>query len=191
MKSPLWIVLSLAASSAAWAQSNAGLASNSPFLPPASDNAPVAEATPLELRGILSMGGRTSFNIYDPATKSSSWVGLNESGQPYTVKNFDAATERVTVEYQGRSLALVLQRPKIVAAPVTAAPAGPPSKTPTPMPAAVLNPTPADEARRLEAVAAEVRRRRALRQQAAQMQAQQQQQGEAPPATPPPPAQQE
>lgn len=36
----------------------------------------------------------------------------------------------------------------------------------------VTNPTPADEARRLEAVAAEVRRRRALRQAAAQNQGQ-------------------
>jgi hypothetical protein len=34
--------------------------------------------------------------------------------------------------------------------------------------AVVLNPTPADEARRLDAVAAEVQRRRALRDQAAQ-----------------------
>lgn len=38
----------------------------------------------------------------------------------------------------------------------------------------VANPTPADEARRLEAVAAEVRRRRALRQAAQQQQQQQQ-----------------
>jgi hypothetical protein len=36
----------------------------------------------------------------------------------------------------------------------------------------VTNPTPADEARRLEAVAAEVRRRRAMRQAAAQNQGQ-------------------
>lgn len=188
MKLPLPLLLLLATGSVASAQSSSTLASNSPFLPPNTTSAPAAEATPLELRGILTMGGKTSFNIYDPATKASSWVGLNEPGHPYTVTDFDVGTERVTVDYQGRAVALVLQRPKIVSAPVavTAAPGvpGAVATQPTPMPAPVLNPTPADEARRLEAVAAEVRRRRALRQQAAQMQAQQQN-GQAPQ---PPPA---
>ena len=187
MKLSLPLLLLCATGPVAWAQTSASLAGNSPFLPPAGESAPAAEATPIELRGILTMGGKTSFNIYDPATKSSAWVGVNESGHPFTVTDFDASAERATVNYQGRAIALVLQRPKIVAAPImaapTAAPGAPVATTPVPMPAPVLNPTPADEARRLEAVAAEVRRRRALRQQAAQMQAQQQ--AGQPPAQPP------
>ncbi|QYM79228.1 hypothetical protein K0B96_01020 [Horticoccus luteus] len=164
MKSLLGLTLLVLGASIAGAQPDPGLAENSPFLPPNSAAAPTAEATPLELRGILTMGSKSSFNLYDPATKTSEWVGLNEQGQKFTVTNFDAGNDRVTVNYQGRVLTLTLQQPKIVAAPVVQ---GPPSQTPTPMPAAVLNPTSTDEARRMEAVAAEVRRRRALRLQAA------------------------
>lgn len=163
MKFSLGLSLLLLGAPLLRAQPAPGLAANSPFLPPNTAATAAAEATPLELRGILTMGRKSSFNLYDPATKASEWVGLNEAGQKFTVTNFEPGADRVTVNYQGRVLTLTLQQPKIVAAPVGQ---GPPSATPVAMPPAVLNPTSADEARRMEAVAAEVRRRRALRLQA-------------------------
>ena len=67
------------------------------------------------------------------------------------------------------------------AAPPQAMPAPPPNVAPAVMQSVVLNPTPADEQRRLEAVASEVARRRAMREQATQQIGQ----GGAPPNLPP------
>jgi hypothetical protein len=70
------------------------------------------------------------------------------------------------VEYQGRTLRLVLKAAKVASAgPVMGVVAGNPSAVTQ---SVVLNPTPADEQRRLDAVAAEVRRRRQEREKAAQ-----------------------
>ena len=85
------------------------------------------------------------------------------------VKSFDATNETVTVQHGGRTLNLAMRASKVASSGQATAP--PPMSAPTGMPTAVtqsvvLNPTPADEQRRLEAVAAEVRRRRALREQA-------------------------
>ncbi|HVU23522.1 MAG TPA: hypothetical protein VHE13_05300 [Opitutus sp.] len=165
----------------------------SPFLPAAGSQA--AEETPdapIELRGVVTNDGTTMFSIYDTARKSSDWVGLNESGHPYTVRNYDEAHDTVTVDFQGRSLTLALHTAKVAAAPVTlpATPAGmvipPPSQQPPGGPA-VLHPTPADEKRRLEAIAAEVNRRRMLRQQALQASRRAQEQAQQTGRPPPPP----
>jgi hypothetical protein len=96
-------------------------------------------------------------------------VGLNEKGYDFVVKAQDtrADSDSVTVFTQGRTLHLSLRSAKVASAMAAAAPA--PAAAPTPITqTVVVNPTPADEARRLEAVAAEVQRRRQLREQAQQ-----------------------
>lgn len=171
------------------------LGAPSPFLPPAAatDAAAPTQDAPLELRGIMSSGGTTMFSLYDPTHHSSAWVRQNDTGREFVVRNYDDARDVVTVEYQGRTLTLALKTAKVASAPVMPFPQpvmGPPAPagvTP-PQPIGgpvVLNPTPADEQRRLEAIAAEVNRRRMIRQQA--LQAQRQNAGQNQPGTPPPP----
>lgn len=149
--------------------------STSPFLPPAAVNAPTvatAADTALELRGIMAAGDQQMFSIYDAAKKMSSWTRLNDTSRDFVVRTFDAARDTVTVDYQGRTLTLTLHTAKVISAPNVApqvAAATPPGAAPQPIGGpVVLNPTPADEQRRLEAIAAEVNRRRMIRQQAIQ-----------------------
>lgn len=144
----------------------------SPFLPPAAaaEAAPTADAT-LELRGIMAAGDSYMFSIYDSTSKSSAWSRLNEPGHPFVVKSHDESRDSVTVEHQGRTLTLALRTAKVAAAPIhqpqPAQAPGPNAPQPIGGPV-VLNPSPADEQRRLEAIAAEVNRRRMIRQQALQ-----------------------
>jgi len=149
----------------------AHVGTDSPFLPAAADGGPGKAAdAPLELRGVLNMGGETRFNIVDASTKKGTWVALNQPGD-FRVVSYEKSgdTDTVTVEQGGRSLRLELLRPK------TGKAAPPPAKTPGaaaaqqgPVTPVVLNPTPADNARALEDTIAEVRRRRLLRQQQGQ-----------------------
>lgn len=149
-----------------------GLAGDSPFKPPASASAattPTPDA-PIELRGIMAEDDHYMFSIYDTAKKSSTWARLNEPGRNFVIKTHDEARDLVTVEQNGRLLTLTLKAAKVVSGPSAG------SMMPRPVAAqpvpiggpVVLNPTAADEQRRSEAVAMEVRRRRALREQAAQ-----------------------
>ncbi|HRE08129.1 MAG TPA: hypothetical protein PKX00_21100 [Opitutaceae bacterium] len=165
-----WAVLGVAAASL-----HAGLPVSpvSPFQAPdqpATATAPT-ESAPIEFRGVFVTGSRQQFSFFDPGKRQSFWVGLNEAGADYRVTRYEADTETATVEGGGRTLTLTLHKVKIASAPAPAnvppAPAAnfgaaQPAVAPPPV---VLNPTPADEAKRLEAIAAEVRRRRALRQQ--------------------------
>ena len=160
--------LVLAAASRAGAQ----LAASSPFMPAAAaTTGAVTEGAPIELRGVMDTGAGMSFCIFDPVRKTSVWSRLNEKDHDFLVKSYDAGNEMVTVEHGGRTLTLGLRAVKVASSGQAMAPAPLPSPG---MPAApgavtqsvVLNPTPADEQRRLEAVATEVRRRRALREQA-------------------------
>jgi hypothetical protein len=156
----------------------AQLATNSPFLPQPGTVAAAgpAENTPIELRGIMAMGRLVRFCIYDTVHHTSSWVTVNERGYDFVVKTQDLAHDTVTVEQGGRTFPLQLREAKVASAGQAAAPVGPlpgpgaPGMNgPNPITqSVVLNPTPADEQQRLEAVSAEVRRRRALREQASQ-----------------------
>lgn len=148
----------------------------SPFLP--AGGAPTVEAAPtqdaqIELRGVMSTGGTTMFSIYDLTKHTSYWLRLNDAGHEFVVRSYDAARDLVTVDFQGRSLSLALKTAKVASAPVNMPQsiAGPPMQQPGGPPIGgpvVLNPTPADEQRRMEAVAAEVNRRRLVRQQTLQ-----------------------
>jgi hypothetical protein len=159
----------LAALAAGPASARADLAQASPFLPSsmAGSAGNSGPSGPVELRGVMSTSQGTEYCIYDVVKKTSTWVGLNEEGNGFVVKSADPASDSVTVEFQGRTMNLVLHTAKITSAgpamPVANNPAGS-AITQT----VVLNPTPADEQRRLDAVAAEVRRRRLEREKAAQ-----------------------
>lgn len=150
----------------------AQLAASSPFMPAGTAGATtVTEGAPIELRGVMETRSGMSFCIFDPAKKSSAWVGLNEKDHDFTVKSYDATNETVTVDHGGRVLTLAMRAVKVASSGQAAAPAPLPAPgmpmVPTPVTqSVVVNPSAADEARRLEAVATEVRRRRALREQA-------------------------
>lgn len=151
----------------------------SPFLPPDSGPAPevaVTENAPLQFCGMLGEGEDALYNIFNPSNRRSQWVRAGQETETFTLRSFDPEAETVVVAQGGQVMTLRLEAAKRSA--------GPGGVGPLPMPGAnngaqnaltatvKVNPTQADEARRLEAVAAEVRRRRALRQQAAEQAAQ-------------------
>lgn len=146
----------------------ARVGTDSPFLPAAAEGAAGKAAdAPLELRGVLNMGGETRFNIVDTSTRKGSWVGLNQAGE-FRVVAYERIgdNDTVTVEQGGRSLRLELVKPRTgKAAPAKAPGAAVAQQQQGPVTPVVLNPTPADNARALEDTIAEVRRRRLLRQQ--------------------------
>lgn len=117
------------------------------------------------------------YRIYDPAKKIGIWVKPNERNADFgvTVKQYDAGRKVLVVDHEGRTLTLPEREGKVISsgAMAQAMPAPMPMPMPAPNPAApgqtaVVNPTPVEEQRRLEAVAAEVARRRAMREQATQ-----------------------
>ena len=173
-------------------------ASSSPFLPPSAANvaAPTAGA-PIEFRGIMETGEGMRFRLYDPVRKSGAWVKLNERDTTLAVvvKQFNATpdSETLVVEHQGRTLTLAQRVSKVVSSGSAVQNMAPPPVMTNVPPAVtqsvVVNPTPADEARRLEAVASEVARRRALREQASQQMGQSQPMPAPQPQVQPQPAQ--
>lgn len=173
-------------------------ASSSPFLPPSAANvaAPTAGA-PIEFRGIMETGEGMRFRLYDPVRKSGAWVKLNERDTTLDVvaKQFNATpdSETLVVEHQGRTLTLAQRVSKVVSSGSAVQNMAPPPVMTNVPPAVtqsvVVNPTPADEARRLEAVASEVARRRALREQASQQMGQSQPMPAPQPQVQPQPAQ--
>lgn len=175
-------------------QAVAQLAAKSPFLPPqaVATNAPTVGA-PLEFRGYIETGDGVQFRVYDPAKKAGAWVKLNERNTELDLvaKEHDVGQKALVVEYQGKKITLAEREAKVVSAgnagpgiapPPVQPPPGPTNVAPAVTQSVVLNPTPADEQRRLEAVASEVARRRAMREQATQQISQ-----GAPPPVPVPP----
>jgi hypothetical protein len=160
--------------------------STSPFLPPTAPNAAAAATAgaPLQYRGFSETSEGVKFRIVDPAKKSGTWLKLNERDTTFdvTVKQSVPDYATIVVEHQGRTLNLALPEAKVNSSGPAGAhvPIAPPPQMVNVPPAVtqsvVVNPSPADEQRRLESVATEVARRRALREQA-----QQQPQGAPPP----------
>jgi hypothetical protein len=142
------------------------LVKNSPFGSAASPVIAGAESGQLEFRGVIVDKGETFFSLFEPSTRQSQWVGLNESGAPYTVQGYDSATQTVKVLYRNQTLSLTLKRAQVVVQaappPTTFPPNTPPAPGGAPAVAAASSP---DEAARLAQVAEEIRRRRALRAQ--------------------------
>ena len=166
-----WAVLSAAALLAPLGALRAELAASSPFLPAgaaASAGAAAAAADPIELRGIMALPDGFAYCIYDAAKKTSSWVGLNETGNEFVVKSADPANESVMVTLQGRDIHLSLKESKVVS--TGAGSAGTPVAPTAPETLGPLRKGQGqgDEQKRLDAVANEVRRRRQEREKAAQ-----------------------
>lgn len=171
----------------------AQVAVRSPFLPAQGGTTKAAtEGAPLEYRGFIETAQGLQYRIYDPVKKAGAWIRINQRHPDFdvTAKQYDTDQKTLTIEHGGKTLTLAERKPKIVSSgnAAQALPPPPPAAPPTVAPAVtqsvVLNPTPADEQRRLEAVAAEVARRRALREQASQ----QITQGNSPQAVGPQPA---
>jgi hypothetical protein len=95
------------------ARAESSLLENSPFLPPDATGSAVSTSAPLELRSILKEGGQYEFSLYDPARKQSTWVGLNEPGNPFLVKAFNPANDTITVEQRSRTYMLTLKKANI------------------------------------------------------------------------------
>jgi hypothetical protein len=153
------------------------LSSVSPFNSPQATVAGPTQGAPLEYRGYMVTPEGTLYRIVDPAKKTGTFLKLNERDPNFDViiKQFDSNNDMVTVEHGGRTLTLEERKAKIVSSGNAAAmpppvPAQQPNinVAPAVTQSVVLNPTPADEQRRLDAVAQEVARRRALREQAQQ-----------------------
>jgi hypothetical protein len=146
---------------------HADLVAESPFMPAGGSAALAAQGAngpvgPIELRGMMATADGDSYCIYDTAKKKDIWVGMNEAGHDFVVRSADAASDSVTVDYQGRSLKLTLKAAKVASAAVQGGPATAITST------VAVNPSPADEQRRLDAVSQEVRRRRMEREKSLQ-----------------------
>lgn len=155
----------------------AQLAASSPFLPQGTAGAAATTNGPLEYGGYLDTPeGERLYRVNDPARKIGAFLkrGERHDGLGVLVKQPDDDRNTLTVEHDGKTLTLERRKAKIVSAgpPAMVMPPPVPAVAPNVAPAVtqsvVVNPTPADEQRRLEAVAAEVARRRALREQAGQ-----------------------
>ena len=145
----------------------------SPFMRKPSEQVQQEVETPVEdaelqFCGTFGDGDAKRFLIYNKTINRSEWLQIGEEGpEGVFVDEYNFDDQTVRVRQGSRNLNLALQAATISAAsaqrkaPVTlAGNSSDITKT------VRVNPTPADERRRLEAVAAEVRRRRALRQTA-------------------------
>lgn len=155
----------------------AQLAASSPFLPQGSAAAAAVTNSPLEYGGYLDTpAGERLYRVNDPARKIGAFLkqGERHDGLGVVIKQSDDDRNTLTIEHDGKTLTLERRKAKIVSAgpPAMVMPAQVPAVATNVAPAVtqsvVVNPTPADEQRRLEAVAAEVARRRALREQSGQ-----------------------
>jgi hypothetical protein len=145
-------------------------APRSPFSRPKVDGPAAAapeQEQELQFIGTFGDGAAKRFCIYNIPKNRSQWLTVGQTGSDdLVVDSFDSAEKVVQVRFGSRSLTLPLQSARItaVARPAVGVPATAPGSSLTNT--VKVNPTPADERARLEAVAAEVRRRRALRQSA-------------------------
>ncbi|MBW7896014.1 MAG: hypothetical protein H3C27_12920 [Opitutaceae bacterium] len=142
------------------------LLQNSPFGRTTTAAQP-SSAAPLEFRGIMVEDGIHYFSVRETASARSFWVTLHDGGAgSFVASEYDAANQRLTVDYQGTQLVLALVTPDHLVAPPASAARPPPPATASARPAAGPSSSPEAEAERLRNIAEEIKRRRALRQQA-------------------------
>ncbi|MBT5900867.1 MAG: hypothetical protein HOH58_02020 [Opitutaceae bacterium] len=145
----------------------------SPFMPApleqAEDVVEVVEDAELQFCGVFGDGDNKRFLIYNVTTNRSSWLRLNQEGPgEVSVEAFDRDQGTVNIRHGGRVLTLGMQSATISGSRAGgSAPVRLQNNSQDLVSTVKVNPTPTDERRRLEAVAAEVRRRRAARQAAA------------------------
>lgn len=183
------VFTALSLATAAGIVARAGVSTESPFAPRGQAAASaIASNTPIELRGITADEQGERFAIYDPVKKEGAWVRIDDKDHSFVVRSYDAATKRIVVDYQGKSQTIVLVEPKFGPGKTVAAPIVLPGVAAQTVAASAAQPMPgrfirpgepggaqqrmqqpsADEAKRLEAIRAEVARRRAQREASAQ-----------------------
>lgn len=178
------ILFSWACAVAATAQEPAAVASDrldelvraSPFIPAGGTVRGEASSGELELRGVVWDGATLRFSIFDRGTGESLWTRLDEEGLPFRARSFDREKDVLTLEFQGRVLALPLVEPQLAETQPGETPAGSPP-LPTngpgggiggapqpggPPPPAVAPGTSAHDAQQLQQMADEARRRRGV-----------------------------
>lgn len=110
------------------------LISDSPFLPPNFSAPSTAQPAPdsgirpderyLEFRGVYKLNRSLYFNIHDRRSRTSEWVGLNDSGATYKVVQFDETSNEIRILVEGDSTTLSLKE--------APPPSGSPVRTPPP-----------------------------------------------------------
>ncbi len=139
------------------------ISTESPFVPKNGQSlAAPTENSPIELRGVMQTSEGLMFGIYEPASQKGNWVKVNETGNGYVVKSFDAGKSSISIDYQGRVQTLTLKEARFDGT-VAAVPMVGGAQTRPAGGAPAVSANPAEEAKRLENVANEVRRRRAAR----------------------------
>lgn len=137
------------------------LLSDSPFAIAGKNSATApAVANLLEFHAVLEENGYCLFSLFETVPHHSSWIEMNAPKNGITVKEYNATTLTLQVDYQGKSLTLPLKGGRPVSAKLTTVP---------PLPAAVpeANETEYhDRPFRIGHVAEEVEIRRAVRQPA-------------------------
>ncbi len=126
------------------------LLGNSPFGGAAEHASASTGAGELEFRGVVQEEDLVLVNLFNPATKTSTWVPVNGSAAGIVVQGYDPEEEQLSVAQAGRQLTLPLKQAKVVLA-----------KAPVAKPAGADEASPDPE--RLSQFTEEIRRRRALR----------------------------
>ncbi len=142
------------------------ITSRSPFLPAAGQEAAPTEMqqpSKIEWCGVMEINGELFFGLSEPEKQRSAWVKQDEAGQSYFVRSYSPAGPTLTIEHQGRNQTLRLKEPKVGALPPGSFPAMPAPMIGNNGVPPSFNGQEGDEAKRLAAVAAEVRRRREQR----------------------------
>jgi hypothetical protein len=149
------------------------ISTRSPFMPTVAtpEAAPEQQGpTNIEWCGIMEMNGERYFGLTETEKSRSAWLRLNEEGRGFSVKNFTEVGPTLTVTFNSQTHTLRMKEAKVGVLPPGSFPATPvavnrPGAAGGPGAPAVS--ADADQQRRLEAVAAEVRRRREMRAAAA------------------------
>lgn len=137
---------------------------SSPFLPQGNIfSATDVDPNSLQLRGLLTTSKGTRFCIFDPNSKKSTWLSVGEPHEIFTIESADRTTGTIVIQIQGRQVTLAMSDSKVASNSISVGESPALTKV-------VLNPTPQDEQRRLQAITEEITRRRQLREQQNQFQ---------------------
>lgn len=100
------------------------LLGNSPFGGSAETAAAPASGE-VEFRGVVQEGDVVLVNLYNPTTKTGSWVPVQGQAAGVTVQTYDAQAGRINIATGGRQLTLSLKQAKVaLVQPTPAAAAG-------------------------------------------------------------------
>ncbi len=64
-----------------------------------------------ELHGIMNLGGIWQFSLFDPKTKVSQWIALNDATSAIKVMNFNQQKNSIIIMDNGQLQELVLKKP--------------------------------------------------------------------------------